>query len=547
MPESSTRAQVRHFRQILLWPLQLVPIREGAQIQKHWELLQRGEGHPWSEVQDEFTGDNRFQERHYSEFVTFLPYVQRFLYGEGRSATNGAGQGTSPVRVFRRTDVSRVRITPDEGETPLELSVSHVDLYFFFDIDVVLLTMEVFADQLSVYQAQDLLYRFGRAYPAGWDEHGQGVHCMYRTEWLATDGTVLAASDLHEREKYLGFVRQHRVPRIAAHWAFLLKPLLLDHADEPGAIRYRQLEYHRLPTMAYLALEDPLALPRSDFVRLGLVTKAGRDDHLPYAEGDVADFEARHCYDRHWNTPSGPGTRVMGCGHALVLVGEAASHRFTDAERGALARFRHQYFLLFLIAHFQKASLLMFSDRLVDALNRMEVHNPESVKRFKRVIRQTFEIFLRFTHRYWFSDVSDEAQAKALFGLTVEHLGTKALFDEVKEEIREMSQYLDSDSIRRQANTVVRLTVVTTFGLIGTLTTGFLGMNLLAAEGSPLIIKAFYFLLCLIPMTFVTLYSIVKSKRLSDFLELLSDDRVTNTEKFQVFVDVWRVRKRPSG
>lgn len=42
---------VRQFRQILLWPLQLAPIREGAQIQEHWELLERkGAGNHWSEV-----------------------------------------------------------------------------------------------------------------------------------------------------------------------------------------------------------------------------------------------------------------------------------------------------------------------------------------------------------------------------------------------------------------------------------------------------------------------------------------------------------------
>ena len=30
---------VRHFRQILLWPLQLQPIRSGAQIQEPWDIL----------------------------------------------------------------------------------------------------------------------------------------------------------------------------------------------------------------------------------------------------------------------------------------------------------------------------------------------------------------------------------------------------------------------------------------------------------------------------------------------------------------------------
>ncbi len=532
---------VRHFRQILLWPLQVMPIREGAQVQKHWEVLEQGgQGHPWARLLDELDDPARFTERHYSEFVTFLPYVQRFLYGEGRGTSGG--REASPVRVFRRSDVAGVRITPREGQAPISLSVDHVDLYFFFDIDVVLLAVEIYGEDLALQEVQDILYRFGRAYPAGWDDHGQGLHCMHLTQWLDADGRVLATSDLQARGAYLDFVKTHRVPRIASHWAFLLRPLVLDHAEEPGTIRYRQLEYHRLPTMAYLAMDDPRSLSRADFVRLGLVTAAGDGDHLPYNERYVADFERRYCFDRHWNTNDGTNSRVMCSGHALVLVGEAASPRFTDPERGALARFQHQYFLLFLIAHFQKASLLMFSDRLVNALNGMEVHNPESVKRFKRAIRQTFEIFLRFMHRYWFHDVSDEAQAKALFRMTAAHLGSNALFEEVQDEIGEMSQYLDSDSLRRQANTVVRLTVVTTVGLIGTLTTGLLGVNLIAAADSSAVVKLLFVVLTVIPMAWLTLYSVVKSKRLSDFLETLSDERVSNRAKLGALRDVWRAR-----
>ena len=63
---------VRQFRQIVLWPLQLMPIRgEGTQIQRHWEVLEKpGPDNAWHEVVDEFTGDpEEFQERHYNEFV----------------------------------------------------------------------------------------------------------------------------------------------------------------------------------------------------------------------------------------------------------------------------------------------------------------------------------------------------------------------------------------------------------------------------------------------------------------------------------------------
>ena len=52
-----------------------------------------------------------------------------------------------------------------------------------------------------------------------------------------------------------------------------------------------------------------------------------------------------------------------------------------------------------------------------------------------------------------------------------------------------MVQYLDSDVLRRQSGTIHRLTAVTIVGLIGTIATGFLGMNLIAEADAPLHVK----------------------------------------------------------
>ncbi len=552
MQQPSSPTLVRQFRQIVLWPLQLMPIRsEGTQIQRHWELLEEpGPGNPWHEVVDEFTGDpGEFQERHYNEFTTFLPHVQRFLYGEGRSRRSddvgGPDPGASPMRVFRRDDVAAVRLTSCADSTPRTLSIVHVDLYFFYDIDIVLLNVEIAGEDLALYDVEDTLYRFARAYPAAWQDDGEGLHCMHRVEWLDADGAVLAVSDAGQREKFLSFVSQHRAPRISSHWSFLLKPLVLQHADDEGQIRYRLLEYYRMPLMAYLAVEDPRSLSRDDFVRLGLITAPGVDQPLPYSGRHVADFEERYCYDRFWDDrPDGPSTRYLCCGHALVVVGSSHSPLFTNLERGVLSQFRHQHFLLFLIAHFQKAALLMFADRLVQALRKLDINDPESVKRFKRAIRQNFEIFLRFTHRYWFHEVADQAQAKALFRLSAQHLGLDPLYAEVKERIYDMNEYLDSDSLRRQANTVLRLTVVTTFGLIGTVVTGFLGMNLIAAADQPPGMKLLYLLLVLVPTIGITFYTVARSKALSDFLEALSDERLSTSAKFLALLAVWRKPSR---
>ncbi len=128
--------------------------------------------------------------------------------------------------------------------------------------------------------------------------------------------------------------------------------------------------------------------------------------------------------------------------------------------------------------------------------------------------------------------------------MCAEHLGLDPLYTEVKERIHDMDEYLDSDSLRRQANTVVRLTVVTIFGLIGTITTGFLGMNLIAAADNPLITKVLITGVVLAATMFLTLYTIVKSKRLSDVLDALSDDRLSTRGKFDAIWEAWRGRPR---
>jgi hypothetical protein len=531
---------VRHLRQVLLWPLRLMPVADEGRAP--WDLLRDLPGSPWRELVDEYTGSAAgFHERHYNEFVAFLPYVQRFLYGEGRSRRDSPGGG-SPMRVFRRHDIAQVRTTSRPGEAPLTLDVVHIDLYFFFDVDVVLLNVEIGADDVSLQRAQEQLYRFGRGYPGGWDEQGHPSHSMAKVEWLAPGGAVLASSDAQQRDLFLAHVCEHRAPRIAAHWAFILDPLVSDHSGESGSLRFRQIEYYRMPLMAYLALDRPKALTRADFARLALVTGTSAEDAqaMPYAEASLDDFERDFCYDRFWcESGPAPNTRYLVSGHSLVVVGDASAQFFGCRDRGVLAQFRHQHFMLFLIAHFQKASLLMFSDRLAQALMALNVSDPASIRRFKRAIRGSFEGFLRFTHRYWFHEISEQAHVRALWHLTARHLDLDPLYAEVKERIADMNSYLDADSLRRQANTVVRLTVTTIFGLIGTVATGFLGMNLIAEAEASWPRKISYFAVVFVPTTFLTFYTIAKSKRLSDFLDALSDERLTLKQKLGALAAVW--------
>ena len=193
---------VEDFRHILVWPLQLVPLGN-EQMARHWQKL----GSPWRKVEDEFVSDPaQFQERHCREFVSFLPHVQHFLYGEAYEREAGRGYGESPIYVVRRSDVKGVRVTLGDEAPAIDLDVAHVDLYFFHDVDIVLLNVEVAARQLPLAVAQDVMFRLsGRVGP-----HGRALHCASRVEWLGAGGEVLAASDYERRERYLAAVCRNR-------------------------------------------------------------------------------------------------------------------------------------------------------------------------------------------------------------------------------------------------------------------------------------------------------------------------------------------------
>ena len=66
-------------------------------------------------------------------------------------------------------------------------------------------------------------------------------------------------------------------------------------------IRYRQVEYGRMPLLGYLAMDDARMLTRADFVRLGLVTGPGASEKLPYSTRYLDGFEERYCHDPYWN------------------------------------------------------------------------------------------------------------------------------------------------------------------------------------------------------------------------------------------------------
>ncbi len=528
---------VRDFHHTLLWPITLRPLRResGSDVVHYWDMLQRNPG-PWKYVADTLLIEDESCLAGYEEFVHFLPYVQRFLYGVG---DEGRGAQSS-LYAFKREDIAKVEVELVKGAATIHLDVLRARLYFFYDIDVAVAVLEVAGKDIPLEQAVELMDRFGRPYAPAWEDADSGAHCPYRVAFKAQDGSLLSRSDYGDRDKFIDLVRSERQTPLSMHWEFFLSPLVPAYLPG-GTIKYYQIENKRIPIMTYLSFDDPTQLSRGDMIRIGFAAKWGESHTLPYAKQYLADFESQYCYDRYWD-PDDPttdmDTRYIFCGVGFAMITKAGQ------QARLLGQFRHQFYQIGLIANFNKAALLSLSNRFSRAVERLNVRSFESVKQFKKHVRETLEVFLRFNHRYWFHEISNQVQASDFFQRWSHQLGSDALYQEVREEARDINEYLDADRTRKQTDNAMRLTVVSSCGMVGTVVTGFLGMNLYALADVSALEKTLIFAAVFVPTTALALYTVIVSRRIANFMEALSSEGLTWGEKVGTFRQIFSMTPR---
>ena len=537
---------VRDFRHILIWPLQLRRLRRETGFATHRDAL-RAHGGAWREVTDNLLVEDETCQTGYQEFVYFLPYVQRFLYGFGESDA----QTPASLHMFHRDDIATARVRLRAEREPIDLAVARTRLVFFYDQDVAILALEVAGHDLPLEDAIELMDRFGRPYPPYWEGPGQGAHCTYQVEFLDAAGRPLSTSDFGERDKYVGLVRDVKQTPLSRHWEFLLQPLVPAYLGG-GMMQYYQIENKRIPIMTYLAFDEPRDLSRGDLARIGYAARWGPSDTLPFAPSFLADFEQDHCYDRYWdgeNPASGMNTRYVLCGVAFAMVTKREDER-TDL----LHTFRRQFFQIGIIVNFHKAALLNLSNRFSIAVERLRVGDYASVRVFKDSVRESLELFLRFNHRYWFHEISNQVLAADIYARWSHQLGSDQLFSEVREEAKDINQYLDADRTRKAGDNAMRLTVVSALGMAGTVVTGFLGMNLFNHAELAGWDKFWIFMAVFVPTIAMGLLTVVMSKRIAAFFEAMSSERLAWRQKFAAFRQIWRppprglrVRRRVAG
>ncbi len=463
---------VRSFSTNLIWPLRLsahgglyCTRKSNDACASHFirdcvTLLKDHKPHPWEPIdylQTDGCQSPAPSHDRYSEFLYFHPFIQSCFYGK---------QG--PVAILRQPHIRGARIRLRPGDTTWEFNVPRV-LLFLFPTDVAIAVVELASPQawnaagmtsperepaqFTLADAMDTLDWARRIYPPYFMSDGAlklspgGVPDLM--EWvLDSPGSFPAhvSSNFNDASAFVDPVLKTRTTPVATHWQHLLMPLLpeqpaalageseADRGKGPSSLRYAQVEDDRIPVWAYIAVDDPTQISRWDWIRLA-VCDAAPDDSAkpPYGRRFLKQDSQMYYYDRFWDPKAGFTTRYLITGYSLLAVGRKEDWFFCNLVR---MHMHQHYFMLGIIAHMQKASLLVFWRRLGEMIHTFEAApaNPQSRLELFNSQKWLLSDLMDFVSRFYFLEVSNQLQAMEMYDLISNKLRIGATFTEVKEQ-----------------------------------------------------------------------------------------------------------------
>jgi hypothetical protein len=364
----------------------------------------------------------------FAETAYFHPFVQDFLFGGGHCEYfhRKPGEEIRTLRVAARYGYG----LPD---FLVDLAVDRCELAIIAEPGLALLTLEVAAGpdtpvrratgatcSFSLGDALALHDCLRRVYPPYFT--GPGASTPYDTSLFPINVEINPKTPLADAAfpscAKLDYVKAELLDKrrcaYAPWWKEILGPVAVPEI-------FSQISDDRIPTMVFVVAKDIEAIGRADRVRLAFADHPGSG--YPYAEVACENFEDRHAYRlfEHYGTHH----YVTAFSYTCLAQGDADNPN--DFAIPILQEhFRRHYARMFFIVQMQKAGLLMFSNFMAQA--------HANAKKYGDHLRDTRNLFLRFTHATWFSNVSNQEQARALFAMMQEHSGNVALYEEVNNE-----------------------------------------------------------------------------------------------------------------
>jgi hypothetical protein len=191
----------------------------------------------------------------------------------------------------------------------------------------------------------------------------------------------------------------------------------------------------------------------------------------------LRNFEKDNCYDRFAPSEATTSTtRQLFSGYSYAVVG---SGWFFDSH--IRSHFRRHYFQMALLAHFESASLLNFSNRISHAVHRYA--SPRDRKSFEAAILGIEDEHLQFVHRFRFTGISNQVQPQEMYMLWRKHLRLDELHVDITQELESATSYIFAKDQMEQTNSATYLSIIATIGLLLGLAAAVLGANVLFREG----------------------------------------------------------------
>ena len=490
---ASHEIDIRAFRQILFLPLTLSlgekdDKRTIACAVKGIADALASEDSRWEEIKDHLNHLGSVTDAYaYSEFVYFHPYIQQFLY-DGPDAEAGDSKSKHrALRLFKRKQRGALdlKFLCNDKLVSIQLPIDRLHLYLF-DLGVAILVVELAPpncprvnsgsaseENFTLAHVLALQNAVRRLYPAYFKRAGDawttGEYPVSLRWSLAMDERPLWTSD------WIDAVAERRVNPIDPTWMRILDPLPIETDSKDKSRRWRQIVDERMPSMVFLAVEKPQEISRGDLIRLCLMDDPGPSDALPYSSSFLQDFERESCLDIFWHY----GARYMFSGYSMTALGGGDPKNPDDFFCHTIGKhFRRHYFQMGLLIQFQFAALLAFSHRVSEATRLKQEHGADW---FREEMQRIEERFLTFEQRYWFTQISNQMQAREMYDLWIERTGVRKIYEEVRDQVRAANDFLDAQAQNRQAAAAERLSIVATYGVVAGLAIGALGMNVLGS------------------------------------------------------------------
>lgn len=406
----------------LVWPFRLS--KDGLKSDLPELAAQALEANGWSLIRDPLLRDGKPEHDGYAaaELAFFHPFIQRLLYGERTPRER-------PFQLYRYAGFAQdATLMVDKEAWHDVFRILSLSLYLMDDCSAIMV-LHLTSPQPTCWDNVRNAISYLRTV------HYQHYEPSEDGKWIgggAPERVIIGhfgSSDREmDRQGELKAVVKSKKPALLDHWKELLKPLT-DKGIDVSAIGD-----YRMAVMAFIGTPEPESLSEDDWFALAEADAAGFKTYAPPFRDSRLK---KSTYDRWWTKNAKGEFRDRWVAGPLTLarvlaVSSPDPPAWVERVRSSWWR---QYFLIFFLAHFQRAALMILQTRIAAATRFTSTALTwDGLWRLRSELEGIERDMALFSSRFWFTEASPQVQGQDLFTLLRQKIGSDALYRGVIED-----------------------------------------------------------------------------------------------------------------